>query len=146
MRSMTATVYVLNENKVLLHLHKKHNTLFPIGGHIEKGELPQEAALREVDEECGLRVSLFSEEKKLEMSRVQQLVNPQYTLLENIGKEVENIDFIYFATTEEWECSPQDGESREFYWLTEEEILNDTQIKEHIRIMAIEALHIVNKK
>jgi hypothetical protein len=39
-------------------------------------------------------------------------------LLENIDRVRENIDFIYFATTDTFELCPRDGESREFYWLT----------------------------
>lgn len=54
-RSLTATVYIINESKVLLHNHKKYNTLFPVGGHIEADELPHEAALREAYEESGLK-------------------------------------------------------------------------------------------
>lgn len=39
-KSMTATVYVTNNDKVLLHTHRKYNSLFPVGGHLEEGELP----------------------------------------------------------------------------------------------------------
>lgn len=41
-RSITATVYIVKENKVLLHRHKKYNTLFPVGGHIKSDELPEQ--------------------------------------------------------------------------------------------------------
>ena len=75
------------------------------------------------------------------MTRVRQLNNPQYTLLENIGKVVENIDFIYFATADSDQVSPQKGESKDLYWLSKEEIIDNPNIKEHIRIMALEALH-----
>lgn len=140
-RSLTATVYIVYENKVLLHMHKKHQSLFPVGGHMSPDELPHEAAIREAYEESGLRVELFNNEKQLGMTRVRQLNNPQYTLLENIGKEVENIDFIYFATAESDKVSPQKGESKDLYWLSKEEIMKISDIKEHIRIMALEALH-----
>lgn len=72
-RTLTATVYIINGDKVLLHKHKKYNTLFPVGGHIEADELPHEAALREAYEESGLKVKLYNNEEQLELGRVQQL-------------------------------------------------------------------------
>lgn len=144
-RTVTATVYIVNENRVLLHMHKKHQSLFPVGGHMLPDELPHETAIREAYEESGLKVNLFNEQQDLGMTRVRQLNNPQYTLLENIGKEVENIDFIYFATTESDQVSPQKGESKDLYWMSREEILQSDNIKEHIRIMALEALESCNE-
>ncbi len=145
-RTVTATVYIVYENKVLLHMHKKHQSLFPVGGHMNPDELPHEAAVREAYEESGLRVELFNNEKQLGMTRVRQLNNPQYTLLENIGKEVENIDFIYFATTDSDLVSPQKDESKDLYWLSKEEIIDNPSIKQHIRIMALEALETILEK
>lgn len=144
-RTLTATVYIIYKDKVLLHMHKKHQSLFPVGGHMLPDELPHETAIREAYEESGLKVNLFNEQQDLGMTRVRQLNNPQYTLLENIGKEVENIDFIYFATTESDQVSPQKGESKDLYWMSREEILQSDNIKEHIRIMALEALESCNE-
>ncbi len=144
-RTLTATVYVVYKNKVLLHLHKKHQSLFPVGGHMLPDELPHETAIREAYEESGLMVTVLNTQQDLEMSRVRQLNNPQYTLLENIGKEVENIDFIYFATTESNQVNPQKGESKDLYWLSKEEIMDNPNIKEHIKIMALEALEFFEK-
>ena len=41
----------VKRHKVLLHMHKKHNSLFPVGGHMNPDELPHEAAIREAYEE-----------------------------------------------------------------------------------------------
>ncbi len=46
-RTLTATVYIVNKDRVLLHMHKKFNSLFPVGGHMESHELPHETAIRE---------------------------------------------------------------------------------------------------
>jgi NADH pyrophosphatase NudC (nudix superfamily) len=137
---MTATVYVLKDDKILLHYHKKYNTLFPLGGHIQPNELPDEAAVREVYEESGLKVSLLHNDEKLELGNVKQIHKPMYLLLENIGQTVENIDFIYFATTEEDVLKPQEGESTQFYWLSREEIIKNKNIKQHIKEIALKAL------
>lgn len=92
-----------------------------------------------------MRVELWSDEKDLGLTRVRQLVNAQHILLENIGHEAENIDFIYFAKTKEVNCIPNERESKEFYWMTEDEIKKDKGIKGHIKVMALEALHKVCK-
>ena len=49
-KSMTSSVYVIYKNKVLLHRHKKYNTLFPLGGKMNENEVPHETAIREVYE------------------------------------------------------------------------------------------------
>lgn len=73
---VTATVYVVNNGRVILHRHKKYNMLFSVGGHLEVNELPHEAAIREIYEESGLIVELYNEEGKLELGSVIQLPNP----------------------------------------------------------------------
>lgn len=143
-RSLTASVYVINKNKVLLHMHKKHKTLFPLGGHMKPEELPNETAIREVYEESGLKIELYNDEDQLELGRVRQLHRPINVLLENIGHAVENIDFIFFAKTDEQKLKPQDGESKELYWMSKEEIINDDNIKPHIKTMALKALNMIN--
>jgi len=143
-KSITSSVYVIYNNRVLLHRHKKYNTLFPLGGKMKGNETPDETALREVYEESGLKVELYNGQYELELGRVIQLHNPMYTLLENVGHEVENIDFIYFARTASNEVRPQEGESKELYWFTKEEIESNREIKPHIKVMSLEALRILS--
>lgn len=142
-RTITASVYVIHENKVLLHKHKKYNTLFPLGGKMNPYEVPNETALREVYEESGLKVDLYNGDNTLELGRVIQLNRPMHVLLENVGQEVENIDFIFFAKTINNNVNPQDGESKELYWFSKEEIVNNDSIKPHVKVMALDALRII---
>lgn len=142
-KSLTASVYVVNKDKVLLHIHKKHKTLFPLGGHMESNEVPHETAIREVFEESGLDIELYNNEDPLYLGRVEQLHRPVHVLLENIGQPIENIDFIYFATTENPELRPKNGESKELYWLSREEIENSESIKPHVKAIALEALNTI---
>src|SRR3712207_2907004 len=62
-RHFTVSVFVVWEGKVLLHFHRKLGMWLPPGGHIERDELPDDAALREVYEETGLRVALVGERR-----------------------------------------------------------------------------------
>ncbi len=60
-REFTVAVFVVHRDRVLLHYHRKLNMWLPPGGHIEPNELPDDAALREVAEETGLRCRLLDE-------------------------------------------------------------------------------------
>ena len=95
-RHFTVAVFVAWEGKVLLHLHKKLGMWLPPGGHIERDELPDDAAMREVYEETGLEVELVGEKREDIVDPVQ-LHRPAGVQLENIGPGHQHIDLIYFA-------------------------------------------------
>ena len=90
-------VFVVWEGKVLLHHHRKLGMWLPPGGHIEKNELPDAAAVREVLEETGLDVELVGERRE-DVEDPVQLHRPAGVQLENIGPGHQHIDLIYFAT------------------------------------------------
>lgn len=141
-RSVTATVYIVKENRVLLHMHKKYNTWFPVGGHLEPNEFPHEAALREVLEETGLSVKLLQTENvgEFDAPRVQRVPLPFLTYYEGIGHEEEFYDFIFIATTTQENPHPATGESSAFRWFSEEELQSDESLKPHIRSTAVQVL------
>ncbi len=95
-RHFTVAVFVVWEGKVLLHHHRKLGMWLPPGGHIEVDELPDEAALREVWEETGVRVELVGERRE-DITDPVQLHRPAGVQLENIGPNHQHIDLIYFA-------------------------------------------------
>ena len=95
-RHFTVAVFVVSEGKVLLHYHRKLGMWLPPGGHIEKDELPDEAAVREVREETGLEVELVGERRQ-DVADPVQLHRPAGVQLENIGPGHQHIDLIYFA-------------------------------------------------
>jgi 8-oxo-dGTP pyrophosphatase MutT (NUDIX family) len=95
-RHFTVAVFVVRDGKVLLHHHRKLGMWLPPGGHIEEDELPDEAAVREVFEETGIRVEL-SGERREDVADPVQLYRPAGVQLENIGPGHQHIDLIYFA-------------------------------------------------
>jgi 8-oxo-dGTP pyrophosphatase MutT (NUDIX family) len=95
-RHFTVAVFVVWEGNVLLHFHRKLGMWLPSGGHIEQGELPDDAAVREVLEETGLEVELVGERRE-DVSDPVQLHRPAGVQLENIGPGHQHIDLIYFA-------------------------------------------------
>ena len=140
-KSITATVYVVNNDKILLHQHKKYKTWFPLGGHVEVDEFPHEAAIREVKEESGLDVKLVETEiaPSIELARVKRIPSPFYLLHEGIGGDENFFVFIYIAETTETIPCPENGESKEFKWFFYEE-LKENDIKPHVKNIAIAVL------
>ena len=140
-KSITATVYVINNGKVLLHQHKKYKTWFPLGGHIEEDEFPHEAAIREVKEESGFDVTLIETElaPEIELARVKRIPAPFCLLHEGIGGVENFCDFIYIAETTETEPHPEGDESKEFKWFSYEE-LQEYDIKPHVKNTALAIL------
>ena len=54
---VTGSAIIVGERGVVLHLHKRMNLWLQPGGHVEPGETPWDAALREAHEETGLPVA-----------------------------------------------------------------------------------------
>lgn len=57
---VTASAIVVGPRGVVLHLHKRLGLWLQPGGHIDPGEAPHDAAVREAREETGLAVILDS--------------------------------------------------------------------------------------
>jgi 8-oxo-dGTP pyrophosphatase MutT (NUDIX family) len=103
-RHFTATTFVVRDGKVLLHCHRRQKLWLPPGGHIERDELPHEAAIREIEEETGLRVRLHSEAAATELAQEMEcgvVPQPAFILIEDINPYHQHIDFTYFALVEE---------------------------------------------
>ena len=98
-RHFTVAVFVVRDGKVLLHWHRKLGMWLPPGGHIERDELPDEAAVREVLEETGIEVELVGERRE-DVEDPVQLHRPAGVQLEDIGPGHQHIDLIYFARPE----------------------------------------------
>jgi 8-oxo-dGTP pyrophosphatase MutT (NUDIX family) len=103
-RDWCATAFVVWRGRLLLHHHAKLGRWLPPGGHVERDELPDDAAVREVHEETGVHVELIGERAHDAPGPVQ-LLRPRGVQLETIRPGHEHIDLIYFARPVE----PYDG-------------------------------------
>jgi 8-oxo-dGTP pyrophosphatase MutT (NUDIX family) len=106
-RDWAVAVFVVWDARVMLHLHPKLGIWLPCGGHVEPGELPDDAAVREVEEESGVRVRLVGP-PPLEAPGPRQLARPRGIQLETIAPGHEHVDLVYLARPEE----PYDGDLR----------------------------------
>jgi 8-oxo-dGTP pyrophosphatase MutT (NUDIX family)/GNAT superfamily N-acetyltransferase len=62
---VTASAVVTGDAGVVLHLHKRLSLWLQPGGHIDRGETPWAAALREAREETGLAVAATTDAERL---------------------------------------------------------------------------------
>jgi 8-oxo-dGTP diphosphatase len=58
-RAFSVAVYVRRGDRVLVIAHRRLQTWLPIGGELEPGETPLEAAQRELREETGLEAAFL---------------------------------------------------------------------------------------
>lgn len=137
-RDLAVATFVVWRGSVLLLLHRKLGKWLPPGGHVEANELPDEAAVREVFEETGVRVELVGE-RGLPIDEPRQLVLPRGIQVERIAPNHEHIDMVYFArpigTTD---LSPN-AESLELGWYGGEE-LERLPLTDEIRLWVTKAL------
>jgi 8-oxo-dGTP pyrophosphatase MutT (NUDIX family) len=59
-REFISTVYVVDKNRVLLTWNLKANNWVPIGGHVDKNQLPCFSVIREAKEESNLDIEIIS--------------------------------------------------------------------------------------
>jgi 8-oxo-dGTP pyrophosphatase MutT (NUDIX family) len=141
-RHFTASIYIIYENKVLLHKHKKYDLILPVGGHIEENELPGDAAIREAKEESGLDIVLFNSNCLSEdyFKNSKELNRGEHLNLHKIKEGHEHIDFVFYARTNLNILKPEVGESKSLSWYSKDDILNSKIISDEVKIYALDAL------
>jgi len=120
-RHFVATVYVVNDGAVALHEHDKLGMWLPPGGHLDRDELPHEAARRETREELGLDPALLTESGDLRSPTVESLPEPAAFLLEDIDSvdgavAHQHVDFVFFGRVDSRDVDPAPGESPADAW------------------------------
>jgi ADP-ribose pyrophosphatase YjhB (NUDIX family) len=118
----TVSVFVVREEKVLLVDHKKLGKWLPVGGHIEIGEDPEQAAHREVAEESGLQVELWGERPPAGFPGTKALVAPTYLDVHEIHGDHRHIGMIYFAKAASGQVRLAAAEHHDIRWFTAAEL------------------------
>ena len=138
----TATGIVFNkEGQFLFHFHPKIGCWLPPGGHIEENEEPQNAALREIEEETGLQCECLCYQPDLMLNLVNndviELIKPLAILKEPINDKKQgfhyHIDMIYL-------CRPLAHSkltNNSFQWLTLDELKTKETPENVIRLIEL---------
>lgn len=121
---LVASIYIVNSNRVLLIFHKKLQSWLPIGGHVELHEDAEEALMREIQEECGLGVTLLSQPLPSvpNVTDMKFLPVPSYFDIHNISKDHRHMNLVYFGTSSTNEVMLAEKEHDAFRWFTAQEI------------------------
>ena len=121
----TASVFIVHDNKVLLHMHKKFGIWLQPGGHIELDEDPVQAVMREAKEETGLDIELVGTipERLDTKFGSRELIPPRFLnrMFFDETRTHEHIDFVYFARARSGEAKPEES-GGEVRWFTKEEL------------------------
>lgn len=144
-RHFTATTFVVHRRKVLLHMHRRLKKWLPVGGHIDRDELPHEAALREVKEEAGLDVVLHQATDGLAFKDVRELAPPAHLLLEEINAFHQHIDFVYYAFAAGFDIGPDAEEAETLRWFELHELRDMEHMPEDVIALAREAIEVLSR-
>lgn len=124
-REFVASVYLIENQKILLLYHQKLEKWLPPGGHVELNETPSEAARREVLEETGLEIEFYTQENiSLDYWNAVSIERPYLCLLENIPayRDIpahQHIDFIYIAKP----ITVSESSSHAYRWFSREDLI-----------------------
>jgi len=154
-RHFVATCYVVADGATLLHEHDKLDMWLPPGGHVDRDELPHEAALRETYEETGLEPELVTERGPYDTGQVESLPRPAAFLLEDIDVHEDgrlahqHVDFVYVGAADSRTVDPagrDEADADAWRWFTPEELdAESDRFAEDVRRMGTRAVDIVGR-
>jgi 8-oxo-dGTP pyrophosphatase MutT (NUDIX family) len=152
-RHHTATCYVVEGDATALHDHKRIDRWLPPGGHLDRGELPHEAALREAREETGLDVELVAERGEVASATVEPLPRPEHFQLADVNVhdgEVthQHVDVVYYGRADARAIDPGDDEvgADDWEWFTAAELDADGRVPEDVAAAGRRAIETVGER
>lgn len=123
----TATGVVFNSAKqILMIFHNKLQVWLPPGGHIEENEIPDDAVLRKIYEETGIKAEIISNKQDfLSDDDCKGLKRPFTVLLENIEGDWSHnhIDMVYICIALNEDLKMQKSEASDIGWFSLEQIM-----------------------
>ncbi len=142
-RCIVAGCVVIKDGRVLMLWHNKIRAWLMPGGHVEAGEFPDEAAIRETKEETGLDVEIVGDREVEYGDEVaHSLAKPFVIMYENVPYKTEpmhvHFDLVYVARVKSGGLK-ESGESSGIGWYGKDEIMKIDTL-ENVRNVALAAL------
>lgn len=152
---VVASAWVVHDGRVLLIRHRKLATWLPPGGHVDVGERPDRAAVREVAEETGVACRLVDPRgadagagadggDDYRDEGVERLVHPLHVQLEDIFPGHQHFDLVYVAVTDDPTTTLAADEVDGVRWASAPDLDEIPGLKREVRDGAREALAVVN--
>src|SRR5258707_334660 len=120
----TVAIFVVEGKRVLLIHHRKLDKWLPLGGHVELDEDPEQAALREAQEESGLEVELLGERPPTTGPGTRALVAPRFLDIHRISETHEHIGLIYSARRKNGTLAVSAAEHNDIRWCSADDLGN----------------------
>ena len=130
-----ASVFVLNADKVLLLKQTKSKYWLLPGGHIDDGELPHEAAIREVKEETNLDIEIIQVADDGARTEIVTPLPIPFAMRLLPCRDKKDIDFLFTASDVGGELKI-DEESEEAKWFTKKELFANPNVGPNTRYYA----------
>lgn len=141
------TAYVVDEGKVLLIHHKKHNLWLPPGGHIEVNETPDDALRRELREEVGIEFEFLQRNDLPKEGNIrEQLALPFYVNVHSVGDH-DHCSLFYVVRALNPEAVEANlRELKAFEWFSEQALKTDPRVPADVRNQALAALKVYGRE
>lgn len=127
----TITAFIIrtdgSEPKALLHMHRKHNKLMPVGGHVEPNQTRWQAIAAEVVQESGYELSQLSVlQPKDRIRHLPKIILHPYPVVLNthdISPDHDHADTAFAFVTDQDPMKPLEAdESQDLRWLAHSEV------------------------
>ena len=143
----TVACYIVKAGRVLMIYHTELDKWLPIGGHIDTGEDPDQALLREIREECGLEVEIAGEKAPIGDPTVRVLYTPAHVNIHRITATHSHVVNIYYARWRAGEPVLCEGEHQQIRWFSLADLRNpEYRIKPDVLWYAEDALANTGRK
>ncbi len=142
----TATAFLFHDSRLLLVYHKKLQRWMHVGGHIEFGETPSQALVREVREEVNLDFSFLEWYPIMDILLIHRTVKQEpkpFLMHTRPTGESETLCYDFVCkVTDISQLQLAQSEITDYKWLTEQELRDDTTVSTYLRILALNAFSV----
>ena len=140
-RDFVAGAFIVKDGEVLFLNHRKLDMWLMPGGHVEPGETPDEAAVRETLEETGFEVEVVGQEEEFDDFKAVDLPTPFNINLHEIRGGHWHLDFQYIVELNGERKQDYEYDDEDMVWLSEEELESgEYDMPENVRKAALKAV------